>query len=122
MRTARLPLLSKSEGVAISAREINASGYKVWPAEVEAYLYAHPGVLEACIIACRDEHRGESVKALIVRRPGQQIDEASLVAWAREQMAAYKVPHAVEFVDSLPKNGAGKVLWRVLQENELAKS
>ena len=57
-----------------------------------------------------------------MRRPGQQIDEASLVAWAREQMAAYKVPHAVEFVDSLPKNGAGKVLWRVLQENELAKS
>ncbi len=103
-------------------RMINASGYKVWPAEVEAYLYAHPAVLEACVIACRDEHRGESVKALVVRRPGQEVDEASLISWGREQMSAYKAPHVVEFVDSLPKNAAGKVLWRVLQENELAKS
>ncbi len=103
-------------------RMINASGFKVWPAEVEAYLYAHPAVLEACVIACRDEHRGESVKALIVRRPDQAIDEASLIAWAREQMSAYKVPHAVEFVDSLPKNAAGKVLWRMLQENALASA
>ena len=103
-------------------RMINASGYKVWPAEVEAYLYAHPAVLEACVIACRDEHRGESVKALIVRRPGQEVDEAGLITWAREQMAAYKVPHAVAFVDSLPKNAAGKVLWRVLQEREFASA
>jgi fatty-acyl-CoA synthase len=101
-------------------RMINASGYKVWPAEVEAYLYAHPAVLEACVIGCRDEHRGESVKALIVRRPGQEADAQSLIAWAREQMSAYKAPNAIEFVDSLPKNAAGKVLWRVLQEKELA--
>ena len=103
-------------------RMINASGYKVWPAEVEAYLYAHPAVLEACVIAYRDQHRGESVKVLVVRRPGQEVDEAGLIAWARDQMAAYKVPHAIEFVDSLPKNAAGKVLWRVLQEKELAVS
>jgi fatty-acyl-CoA synthase len=101
-------------------RMINASGYKVWPAEVEAYLYAHPAVLEACVIGCRDEHRGESVKALIVRRPGQHVEAQDLIAWAREQMAAYKAPHAIEFVDSLPKNAAGKVIWRVLQEKELA--
>jgi fatty-acyl-CoA synthase len=101
-------------------RMINASGYKVWPAEVEAYLYAHPAVLEACVIGCRDEHRGESVKALIVRRPGQHVEAQELIAWAREQMSAYKAPHAIEFVDSLPKNAAGKVLWRTLQEKELA--
>jgi fatty-acyl-CoA synthase len=101
-------------------RMINASGYKVWPAEVEAYLYAHPAVLEACVIGCRDEHRGESVKALIVRRPGQQVEANDLIAWAREQMSAYKAPNAIEFVDSLPKNAAGKVLWRVLQEKEHA--
>ena len=103
-------------------RMINASGYKVWPAEVESCLFAHPGVLEACVIACRDEHRGESVKALIVRRLDQDLDAASLISWARGQMAAYKVPHAVEFVDSLPKSGAGKVLWRVLQEREFASA
>jgi fatty-acyl-CoA synthase len=55
-----------------------------------------------------------------VRRPGQHVEAQDLIAWAREQMAAYKAPHAIEFVDSLPKNAAGKVLWRVLQEKELA--
>ncbi|MEZ5463334.1 long-chain-fatty-acid--CoA ligase [Dokdonella sp.] len=103
-------------------RMINASGFKVWPAEVESYLYAHPAVLEACVIAYCDAHRGESVKALVVRRPGQEVDAEGLIAWSREQMAAYKVPHVVEFVDSLPKNAAGKMLWRVLQEKELAKA
>ena len=103
-------------------RMINASGYKVWPAEVESYLYAHPAVLEACVIACRDAHRGESVKALVVRRPGQTVEAEALIAWAREQMAAYKVPHVVEFVDSLPKNAAGKMQWRLLQEREMARA
>ena len=102
-------------------RMINASGYKIWPAEVESFLFAHPAVLEACVIACRDEHRGESAKALVVRRPGHDLDEASLIEWARGQMSAYKVPHAVEFVDSLPKSAAGKVQWRELQEAELAR-
>jgi fatty-acyl-CoA synthase len=101
-------------------RMINASGYKVWPAEVEASLYAHPAVLEACVIAYRDEHRGEGVKALIVKRPGQEVDAASFIGWAREQMAAYKVPNVVEFRDILPKSGTGKVQWRQLQEEELA--
>ena len=80
----------------------------------------HPAVLEACVIACRDAHRGESVKALVVRRPGMDIDAEGLIAWAREHMAAYKVPHVVEFVDSLPKNAAGKMQWRLLQEREMA--
>ncbi|TDR45050.1 fatty-acyl-CoA synthase [Tahibacter aquaticus] len=99
-------------------RMINASGYKVWPAEVEAYLYAHPALLEACVIACNDPHRGESVKVLVVRRAGQALEADELIAWARERMAAYKVPHAVEFVDALPKGATGKVEWRRLQEQE----
>jgi len=103
-------------------RMINASGYKVWPAEVEAFLYAHPAVLEACVIGYSDAHRGESVKALVVMRPGQEIDEAGLIAWSREQMAAYKVPHAVEFLDALPKSATGKVQWRDLQEREQTKA
>lgn len=103
-------------------RMINASGYKVWPAEVEAMLFGHPAVLEACVIGFRDPHRGESVKALVVVRPGHTLDEAGLIAWAREHMAAYKVPHAVEFLPSLPKSATGKVQWRQLQEAALAAS
>jgi fatty-acyl-CoA synthase len=102
-------------------RMINASGYKVWPAEVETKLYAHPAVQEACVIACRDAHRGENVKALVVKRAGQELTAEALIAWSREQMSAYKVPHIVEFVDSLPRSGSGKVAWRELQERELAK-
>lgn len=99
-------------------RMINASGYKVWPAEVETIMYGHPAVLEACVIGYCDAHRGESVKAFVVLRPGQQLDAAALIAWAREHMAAYKAPHAIEFVQQLPKSGTGKVMWRALQERE----
>ncbi|MEY4764850.1 MAG: hypothetical protein RI907_1523 [Pseudomonadota bacterium] len=99
-------------------RMINASGFKVWPAEIEAMLYAHPGVQEACVIAAHDAYRGETVKAVIVRRTGHEALTASqLEAWARERMAAYKVPRIVEFVTALPKSGTGKILWRQLQDD-----
>ncbi len=101
-------------------RMINASGYKVWPAEVEMLLYKHPAVQEACIIAARDAYRGETVKAVVVLRAearGQTTAE-DITAWARENMAAYKVPRIVQFVDSLPKSGSGKVMWRLLQDQE----
>ena len=103
-------------------RMINASGYKVWPAEVEMLLYRHPAVQEACVISARDAYRGETVKALIVLRPAGRgtVTEADVVAWAREHMAAYKAPKLVEFVDALPKSGSGKVMWRALQERENA--
>lgn len=101
-------------------RMINASGYKVWPAEVEALLYAHPAIQEACVIGYRDAHRGESVKAVIVTRPGHNLGEQELIAWSRQHMAAYKVPHVIEFVERLPKSATGKVQWRQLQEQELA--
>ncbi len=101
-------------------RMINAAGFKVWPAEVEAMFYKHPDVQEACVIATRDAYRGESVKLVAVLRPQSvgRVDGEALIAWAREHMAAYKVPREVEFVDSLPKSGSGKVLWRVLQARE----
>lgn len=101
-------------------RMINASGYKVWPAEVEALLYHHPAVQEACVIGAPDGKRGETVKALVVRRPGQPLDAQALMDWAHGHMAAYKCPRIVEFVDALPKSGSGKVLWRELQARELA--
>jgi fatty-acyl-CoA synthase len=101
-------------------RMINASGYKVWPSEVELMLYKCPLVQEACIIAARDAYRGETVKAVVVPRAEVRatVTAEALVAWAREHMAAYKVPHLVEFVDALPKSGTGKVMWRLLQDRE----
>ena len=101
-------------------RMINASGYKVWPAEVEAMLFRHPAVQEACVIAASDAYRGETVKAVVVLRHDAQgkVTEQQIVEWAHEQMAAYKAPRLVEFVDVLPKSGSGKVMWRLLQDRE----
>ena len=104
-------------------RMINASGYKVWPAEVEALLYHHPAILEACVIAARDAKRGETVKALVVLKDEHRgiVTEQQVIEWAHAHMAAYKSPRIVEFVPSLPKSGSGKVQWRELQEHELAR-
>ena len=101
-------------------RMINASGYKVWPAEVESLMYRHPAILEACVIAARDAKRGETVKAVVVLKPGfdGRVTEQDLIDWSREHMAAYKAPRLVEFAASLPKSGSGKVLWRELQAQQ----
>jgi fatty-acyl-CoA synthase len=103
-------------------RMINASGFKVWPSEVESLMYGHPAVLEACVIGTRDAHRGETVKALVVLRPEWRgrVEEQSLIDWCRSTMAAYKVPRIVAFVDELPKSGSGKIQWRELQDRENA--
>ena len=104
-------------------RMINASGYKVWPAEVEALMYQHPAVLEACVIAARDAHRGETVKCLVSLKEAYRgkVTELEIIAWASQNMAAYKYPRIVEFIDTLPKSATGKVQWRVLQERERAR-
>jgi fatty-acyl-CoA synthase len=101
-------------------RMINASGYKVWPAEVETRMVAHPAIQEACVIACPDSYRGESVKALVVLRPDWigQVTHRQIQDWCREQMAGYKVPRIIEFVATLPRSAAGKILWRELQDRE----
>jgi fatty-acyl-CoA synthase len=103
-------------------RMINASGFKVWPTEVESLMYQHPAVLEACVIGSKDAHRGETVKAVIVLRPEWRgrIDAQTVIDWCRENMAAYKCPRMIEFVDALPKSGAGKIMWRELQDREAA--
>ncbi|HEY9274914.1 long-chain fatty acid--CoA ligase [Achromobacter sp.] len=99
-------------------RMINASGYKVWPAEVENTLYEHPAVHEACVIGVPDACRGETVKALLVLRDEARgsVREEDVIAWARTRMAAYKAPRIVEFVDALPKSSTGKIQWRQLQD------
>ncbi|MGI3166674.1 long-chain-fatty-acid--CoA ligase [Pseudooceanicola sp. 200-1SW] len=100
-------------------RMINASGFKVWPAEVEAMMHAHPDLAEVCIIGAPDPRRGETVKAVAVPRAGAEgLTEAQVIDWCRAQMAAYKCPKSVDFVDNLPKSASGKVLWRELAEKE----
>ena len=104
-------------------RMINASGFKVWPAEVEALMYQHPAIQEACIIAASDPKRGETVKAVIVLRDAYRgkITEQDVIDWAHQNMAAYKSPRIVQFVDALPKSSTGKLQWRELQEREKAE-
>ena len=104
-------------------RMINASGFKVWPAEVEALMFKHPAIQEACIISTKDAYRGESVKAVVVLRSTHkdQVSEQDIIDWCRDTMAVYKVPRVVEFIEALPKSGSGKVMWRALQEAEMAK-
>jgi fatty-acyl-CoA synthase len=101
-------------------RMINAAGYKVWPAELEATLYKHPQIKEVAIISSPDKRRGETVKAVVV--PAEEargkITPEEIIAWSREHMAAYKIPRIVEFADALPRSATGKIQWRELQEKE----
>lgn len=99
-------------------RMINASGFKVWPAEVESLLYGHPAVQEVCVISVPDERRGETAKAMVVRADGQQASAEDILAWCQQNMSAYKCPKLIEFTDSLPKSPTGKIMWRALQEKE----
>jgi fatty-acyl-CoA synthase len=103
-------------------RMINAAGFKVWPAEVEAAMYRHPAIKECCIIASPDERKGETVKLIAVLKEGfSAVTPEELQSWSRTQMAAYKVPRKVEFTDALPRTASGKLMWRALQEREFAR-
>jgi fatty-acyl-CoA synthase len=104
-------------------RMINASGFKVWPTEIEGVLYQHPAVLQACVVGIPDERRGETVKAFIILNKEFEgnIDAEEIVNWSKERMAAYKYPRHIEFRDSLPMTSSGKLLWRKLQEEEKQK-
>ncbi|MDJ0344550.1 AMP-binding protein [Streptomyces sp. H10-C2] len=94
---------------------INASGFKVWPREVEDVLYTHPSVREAAVVGIPDAYRGESVKAYVSLRPGRSAEAAELIAYCKERLAAYKYPREVEVLDELPKTTSGKILRRELK-------
>ncbi|MFE9563908.1 AMP-binding protein [Streptomyces sp. NPDC006487] len=94
---------------------INASGFKVWPREVEDVLYTHPAVREAAVVGIPDPYRGESVKAYVSLRPGAAADPAELSAYCAERLAAYKYPRRVEILPVLPKTTSGKILRRELR-------
>ncbi|MFC4275595.1 long-chain-fatty-acid--CoA ligase [Achromobacter aloeverae] len=101
-------------------RMVNASGYKVWPTEIEAMLHEHPDVREACVIAAHDAYRGETVKAVIVlqKNAACRVSATDIIEWCKGRMAAYKYPRLVEFVDELPRLATGKIAWRQLQDAE----
>jgi len=90
-------------------------GFNVYPREVEEVLFAHPEILEAAVIGVPHESHGEEVKAVVVRRPDSQLRAEDVIAYCREQLAAYKYPRIVEFVDELPKGPTGKILKRELR-------
>lgn len=95
---------------------INASGFKVWPREVEDVLYTHPAVREAAVVGVPDPYRGESVKAYVSLRPGAHVEPAELSAYCAERIAAYKYPRQVEILPVLPKTTSGKILRRELRD------
>ena len=101
---------------------IKASGYSVFPAEVEAIMYRHPAVAEVGVVGVPDPYRGEDVLAFVVRRTGATATERELVEWCRAEMAVYKAPRTVRFVPALPKTGSGKIVKRALREQARAGS
>jgi long-chain acyl-CoA synthetase len=96
--------------------QINVSGYKVWPREVEDVLYQHPAVREAAVVGVADSYRGETVKAVVSLRPGADVTPGELIGFCRDRMAAYKYPRIVEIRPELPKTASGKILRRELRE------
>lgn len=96
---------------------IISGGENVYSVEVEQALYTHPAILEAAVIGIPDDHWGEAVHAVVVCKPGMQVNSDELIAHTRTQIAGYKVPRSIEFhSDALPKSGAGKILKRELRQ------
>ncbi len=94
---------------------IVAGGYNIYPKEIDEVLYDHPKVVEACAVGVPDEYRGETVKAFVVVKPGEELTQEEVIAYCRERLSAYKVPRQVEFLESLPKSAVGKILRRELR-------
>jgi acyl-CoA synthetase (AMP-forming)/AMP-acid ligase II len=95
---------------------IVSGGENIYPAEVENAIYGHPAIAEVAVIAVPDTKWGESVKAIVVLKPGARADAQSIIDFTRTRIAAYKVPKTVDFVDALPRNETGKLLKRKLRE------
>ncbi len=101
---------------------IIAGGYNIYPVELDNVLFDHSKILEACTIGIPDEYRGETVKAFIVPKKGEQLTEEEVIAYCKKNLASYKVPKKFEFVEELPKSAVGKILRRKLRDMELAKT
>ncbi|MEI3613170.1 long-chain-fatty-acid--CoA ligase [Pseudogracilibacillus sp. SO30301A] len=98
---------------------IIASGFNVYPIEIEDVIYQHPNVLEAAVVGIPDAYRGETIKAFVVLKEGAELTEEDLISFCRQRLATYKVPTTVAFVDTLPKTSVGKILKRLLKEQSV---
>ena len=94
---------------------IITGGYNVYPNEVDDVLFEHPGIIEACTIGVPDEYRGETIRAYVVKSPGESLTADEVISFCREKLAAYKVPKEIVFTDELPKSTVGKILRRELR-------
>jgi long-chain acyl-CoA synthetase len=97
---------------------IIASGFKVWPREVEEVLYLHPAVREAAVVGIPDSYRGETIKAVVSLKAGHTATVDEIKAFARTQLAAYKNPRIIEIIDDLPKTTTGKIMRRMLKTTD----
>ena len=100
---------------------IIAGGFNIYPREIDEVLYQHPKVMDAVAVGIPHEYRGETIKAYIVLKPGQMATEDEIIDFCKQKLAAYKTPKSVEFRDSLPKSIIGKVLRKILREEEAQK-
>ncbi|NLW69307.1 MAG: long-chain fatty acid--CoA ligase, partial [Bacteriovoracaceae bacterium] len=100
---------------------ICASGFNIYPKEVDEILFGHPKILEACCIGVPDEYRGETVKAYVVVQPGETPTEQEVIAYCKGKMTGYKVPTQVEFIDQLPKSAIGKIMRREVRDMDKKK-
>jgi long-chain acyl-CoA synthetase len=100
---------------------IIAGGYNIYPVELDGVLMDHPKILEACTIGIPHDYRGETVKSYIVAKKDEVLTEAEVIDYCKKNLAAYKVPKIIEFIDELPKSAVGKILRRRLRDMEMAK-
>jgi long-chain acyl-CoA synthetase len=101
---------------------IIAGGFNIYPREIDEVLFEHPKVAEAVALGVKDQYRGETVKAFVVLKPGETCTEKDIINFCKEKLAPYKVPKVVEFRESIPKSAVGKILRKVLRDEEDAKT
>ena len=98
-----------------------AGGYNIYPRDIDEVLYQHPKVAEAVAVGVKDEYRGETIKAYVVLHPDETATKEEIISFCKEKLAVYKVPKIVEFRDALPKSAVGKILRRILRDEEESK-
>ena len=101
---------------------IIAGGFNIYPRDIDEVLFQHPKVAEAVTIGVNDKYRGETVKAFVVLKSGEKCTTDEIISFCKEKLAPYKVPKLVEFRDSIPKSAVGKILRKILREEEEAKA
>ena len=95
---------------------IVSGGENIYPAELEGVLAGHPAVADVAVIGVPDDKWGETVKAIVVKKPGSELSEDELIDWSRDKLAGFKRPRSVDFIDVIPRNPSGKILKRKLRE------